>query len=81
MIKKIFSVYDRKAQAYSNPFYATRTELAIRDFQYASKDPQSDLSKYPEDFVLVELGTFDDSTAVLCLEDQPVVITTTIQEV
>nr|QJB19035.1 MAG: nonstructural protein [Microvirus sp.] len=81
MIKKIFTVYDRKAQVYSLPFFAARTELAIRDYQYAQKDPASDLSKYPDDFVLCELGTFDDHTAVICMDDQPIIINTVSPEV
>jgi len=62
MKKNVYAVYDVKAKAYSNPFYSPREELAVRDFKQAVNDGMSTISKFPEDFHLVELGKFDDET-------------------
>lgn len=65
MIKKMFTVYDAKAFSFCSPFVEVSTEVAIRAFAYAANDPAVDLSRFPEDFSLHEIGTFDtDSGAV-----------------
>jgi hypothetical protein len=63
MIKKIFAIYDSKAETYNNPYFALTTGAAIREFELAVQNNDSMLSKYPEDYTLFEIGTFDDSTA------------------
>lgn len=60
MHKGIFSVYDVKSAIYGNPFYSSNLLTALRDFQTAASDPSSTISKYPADFQLFELGSFDD---------------------
>ncbi|AXH75449.1 MAG: nonstructural protein [Microviridae sp.] len=64
-MKKMFSVYDSKAQVFSNPFTSHNTFTALRDFQAAALDGNSQISQYPEDFVLFEIGHFEDETGVL----------------
>lgn len=72
MIKFLYSVYDSKARAYGNPFVSVRQELAVRDFTTAVRDKDTNLSKYPEDFTLVEIGEFDDETCVFTLYQNPI---------
>lgn len=62
MKKVVCSVYDVKAVCYSNPFYAPNTAVAVRDFQAAAVDPQSGISRNPEDYSLFLLATYDDET-------------------
>ena len=57
---KIFSIKDTKAEAYLRPFFAANAAVAIRDLERAMTDPQSGLSHYPEDFILFEIGYFDE---------------------
>ncbi|AXH77266.1 MAG: nonstructural protein [Microviridae sp.] len=68
-MKKCFSVYDSKAQVFSNPFFSLTTMTALRDFQSAALDSNTQIAQYPEDFVLYEIGAFDDEkgTLVSCL--------------
>lgn len=61
-MKFLFSVYDTKAAVFSNPFTSVNKFTAIRDFQNAVNDPQSNISQYPDDYILYELGSFDDIT-------------------
>jgi len=72
MIKFLFSVYDSKAAVYSNPFVSLNQAVALRDFNRAATDSNSDISRFPEDYTLVELGEFDDETSVMHLHTQPV---------
>lgn len=62
---KIYSIYDSKSEAYMNPWYARTKGEAIRSFEQACKDEKSQLSKYPEDFTLFELGEFDEYMGII----------------
>lgn len=65
---KIFSIYDVKAQAFNQPFFSNNRGTAIRSFAEAISDKNSMYGKYPEDFVLFEIGVFDDeSCGIDCL--------------
>ena len=60
--KRIFSIYDKKAQVYFNPFYFAYKGEALRGFEEAVKDPQSPMSKFPADYSLYCLGVFNCTT-------------------
>lgn len=60
MILCIFSVYDLKAQVHSQPFFAVNSAVAVRNFETAVNDQSTVFSKHPSDFVLYQVGTFDD---------------------
>ncbi len=65
MIFKIFSVYDSKAEAYLLPFYEVSTASALRSFEQICNEPKHSFCKYPADFTLFQIATFDDSTATV----------------
>jgi len=65
MILKIFAIYDAKAEAYSAPIFLHTTGLAIRSFIDAASDQSTNFCKYPADYTLFEIGTFDDSTGMI----------------
>lgn len=75
MKKFLFSVYDDKARIYCNPFVHVNRASAERDFLHACQDPSSELSKFPTDYTLVELGGYDDITGVIEAHAQPTTIT------
>lgn len=62
MSKKMYSVFDKKAQVYGTPFFTQNEALALRSFQRAANDSTIDLGLFPNDFTLVELGDFDEDT-------------------
>lgn len=74
MIKLIYSVFDKVALVYGNPFISVSKGVAIRDFANASKDPASGINRNPLDFSLMDLGTFDDSTGIITAHTQPTVV-------
>lgn len=67
----IYSVYDHKAAAFLPPFTSKTTALAIRDFKAVANDPEHQFGKYPEDYGLFRLGTFDEDTGAITSPDQP----------
>lgn len=47
------------------PFFLRTKGEAIRALQTELKNENSNLSKYPADFILFELGEFDESSATI----------------
>lgn len=60
MKQELFSIFDIKAATFGGPFIAHNAALAMRNVSAAVRDGVSLLSKYPEDFQLFHLGSFDD---------------------
>lgn len=72
---KLFSIYDEKADSYSQPFTAAANGLAIRQLQELVNDKTTTISKYPEDFSLYFIGDFDsDRGLLLPLDTVPVLL-------
>lgn len=59
---RIFSIRDLKAEAFNTPFFQHTVGQALRAFEDLARDPQSVVSRHPEDFALFQLGVFEDST-------------------
>lgn len=72
MLLRAFSILDVKSDSYSPPFFQGTVGLAIRTFSDLVNDRSTVPGRHPEDFKLVELGTFDDSTGQMLSHDAPV---------
>lgn len=64
---KMFTVFDSKADTYIPPFCMRSTGEAIRGFITILNDDISDYCKYPADFTLFEIGSFDPLTCKLVI--------------
>lgn len=62
---KVFSIRDSKAEIYNQPFFNKSHGEAERNFQMLIADEKSMVSKYPEDFDLYFIGTYDDESGKL----------------
>ena len=62
MTKKMYSIFDSKAQVYNPPFFNLTHGEAERNFSQLVSDPKSTLFLYPKDFDLYYLGEYDDNT-------------------
>lgn len=62
MMLQMVSVYDEKAKAYMPVMCFNQIGQARRAFYDAVEDPQTGLSKHPEDYKLYRLGVLDDNT-------------------
>lgn len=60
MVRKIFSVYDVKAEIFNQPFFMSTKGEALRAFSDLANDSQSSIAKHPGDYKLVYIGMFDD---------------------
>lgn len=58
----IFTVYDQKAKAFITPFFMHNDDLALRIFKECANSEQHMFGKYPTDFILYRIGTFEDTT-------------------
>lgn len=74
MIQKVFSVYDRAATAYLQPFFMPARGLAIRAFTDLCNDEKNQFSKHPGDYELFELGEYDDVAGKFGCNDGPVLL-------
>lgn len=64
MIHHIFTVFDSKAVAYMTPFFSISKGAAVRSFSDTLEDCNHPFAKHPEDYVLFQLGTYDDVSAI-----------------
>lgn len=58
----MYTIKDQKAGIYHKPFFCINDQIALRAVSEVLADPTTEPARYPEDFVLFNVGTFDDST-------------------
>lgn len=56
----MYSVYDTKAEVYSNPMMFNTEKEALRSFATVANDKSTAIGQYPNDHILVRLGTFEN---------------------
>jgi hypothetical protein len=74
MKKVYYAVYDRKAEIYSTPFLEVTDGTAIRALQEAVRQGEHQFAKHPSDYSLHRLGTFEDTTAEIVVEEKKKII-------
>lgn len=73
-MRKICAVFDSAAEVFSTPpIFAPAVGHAVRAFtdEVRRKADDNPLSKHPQDFVLFELGEYDEATGELTSLDKP----------
>lgn len=73
---KLFSIYDHKIKGYLKPFFDVHTGSALRAFEEACREASSPFAKFPSDFVLYELGTFNAETGEIKSYSPPIQLAT-----
>lgn len=68
---RMYSIFDNKAEAYNTPFFQRTHGEAIRSFETACADPQTDFFKHAGDYALFFIGSFDASSGVVQPEALP----------
>ena len=66
--KVIFALRDDKVGACPHQFFDVNNATAIRGFESACMDPNSDFFKHPEDYSLWRVGRFDTVEMVVAYE-------------
>lgn len=71
----VVTVYDRASEAFNMPQFVPTAAAAIRGFAAEVNNEQNRmLNEHPEDFDLYRLGTFDQSTGLIEVDNAPSVI-------
>lgn len=71
MVQQIYGVFDRKSALYRFPQFVRTEGQAIRSFETGCLDPQTEMGRFPADFDLYLIGSWDDERGVLIPRDQP----------
>jgi hypothetical protein len=71
MLLNVYSVFDVKAKAFAVPFFLNHHGLALRAFGDCVADSTTMLNKHPEDYMLYNLGEYDDNSGKLIPLDMP----------
>lgn len=74
MKKEMYSIFDKKAGLYAAPFVDINKGSAIRAIGEFIKRGDHTAAKYPEDFQLVHLGSFDEESGEVTPEAIPVIV-------
>lgn len=72
MITNAYSIHDTKSETFNPPFYQKNAGEAIRSFTKIVNDKNSVLNEFPEDYVLVEIGQWDDEKGLLMSGDHKI---------
>ena len=67
----VYSIYDKKAEEYGNPFTDTNDWLAIRRLNMEIKNPDSIMIKHAPDFALYKIGKYDTKTGIITADTPP----------
>ena len=70
MIQKVFAIWDVKGLCFGQPFYQAEIGSAIRLYSDLVNEPQSFINKHPSDYILFEIGTWDDNKGVFTNSDK-----------
>lgn len=65
MVLNGYSLLDVKTGLYSPPFFLAHDVLALRAVLELCSDRNTTPGKYPADYVLYRLGSFDDNTGMV----------------
>lgn len=65
MLKKMFSIYDEKSEAFLQPFFLDTLGQAIRAITDCVNDPNHQFNKHPSDYTLFHLADFEDTNAMI----------------
>jgi len=67
----VFSIKDKKANLFNQPFAVRTAAEAMRSVAQAAQDAQTSLGSFPEDFALYLVAHFDDDTGVMHVPKEP----------
>lgn len=69
----IICIYDKNGKSHYEPKFTRNPAQLMRDFITVVNDETNQLNKFPEQFELRQIGTFDETTGILKSEIKTVV--------
>lgn len=70
MVKKVFTVYDEKSEAYLQPFFLDTIGQATRAITDCVNDVNHAFCRHSADYTLFLLGEYDDATGCFTTDDR-----------
>ena len=70
LTKEIYAIQDTVAKAFLIPMFVNNREQALREFETLQANPELPIHRYPDDFRLWFVGTYDLDTGHITA-DQP----------
>ena len=70
----VFTVYDVKAKLHLQPFFMRSIPEAVRAFGDLANDEGHQFGKHPEDYTLVQIGDYDETSGLIDPLKEPVVL-------
>lgn len=67
----LYTIYDEKAQTFGTPWPSHTHGSAERALRESMGQPDSPHGKFPEDFSLYCVGSFDELTGAILVNDGP----------
>lgn len=62
---KIFTIHDTKAETFLPPINFRNNGEALRAFETTVNDDKTQFHAYPEDYNLIQIGSYDENTGIL----------------
>lgn len=75
----VYSVFDKKAQAYLPPFFLPHDGQAVRAFSDIVMNKETSINSHPEDYSLNRLAMFDDNSGEFVSEAKPVFMNNAVE--
>lgn len=66
---KMFCVYDSKVESYMHPMFFQHRGEMLRAWSEAVNDPKTQFCRYPSDFTLFEIGSYDERSGEVKMLD------------
>lgn len=73
------SIYDLKSCTYDSPQPFPSAAAATRAFATGCTNPESSLAKFPQDFALHHLATFDHAHGQITSNDRPLLLANAVE--
>jgi len=70
MVKKIYTIYDEKSEAFLQPFFLDTHGQAIRAITDCLNDPDHNFARHTSDYTLFFIGEYDEQTALITPDKQ-----------
>lgn len=71
---KLFTVHDKASGTFIAPFPMKTERDAREGFRVVTNDKESPYNKFPADYTLIELGSFDERTGEITVHPDKVIL-------
>ena len=74
MGKNLYSIYDKKSDLYAPPFIELTDGTAIRACMDLLQNANMPFAKYPSDYTLMKIGSWDEVAGIPTADNPPEVV-------